>query len=68
MSTKKSAKTPIDVQLWDFWGGNDLGKALRDAADFIDATKATSGRDVVETVFSTEDDQGWSVFVLVKDI
>lgn len=68
MSTKKTKKMPVDVQLWDFWGGRDLGKALRDAANFIDAMQATPGGDVVETVYCNEDDQGWSVSVLVKDI
>ena len=69
MSAKKPVKIlPSTVQLWDFWGGHDLGKALRDAADFIDGLGGWAPSEAVQTVYCNFDDQGWFVSVLVKDV
>lgn len=67
MSAKKQVMAPVAVQLWDFWGGNDLGKALRDAASFIDGLGGVFPSEAVETVYCNQDDQGWFVSVLTKD-
>lgn len=67
MTQNNIAPTPKSVQLWDFWGGHDLGKALRDAADFIDTLGGVFPSEDIETVYCNRDDQGWFVSVLVKD-